>query len=96
LDGDFAIFAFAEKREFMESGGLHHDKKRLFLMSTTHGAENHALAAALATMKYYKGHPVIETLYGQGRKLADGVKGVSRELGLDEHVSIIGPDCCSV
>jgi glutamate-1-semialdehyde 2,1-aminomutase len=96
LGNGFAISALAGKREIMELGGLHHDKERVFLMSTTHGAENHALAAALATMKFYKKNPVIETLYRQGRKLADGVNGVSRELGLLEQVSIIGPDCCSV
>jgi glutamate-1-semialdehyde 2,1-aminomutase len=96
MGNGFAISALAGKREFMELGGLHHNKERVFLLSTTHGAESHALAAALATMKYYKDHPVIETLYGQGRKLAEGVNKVSRELGLEKHVSIIGPDCCSV
>lgn len=96
LGNGFAISALAGKREFMELGGLHHDKERVFLMSTTHGAENHALAAALAAMRYYKENPVIETLYAQGRKLAEGVNKVSRELGLEKHVAIIGPDCCSV
>ena len=80
----------------MERGGLDHDKERVFLMSTTHGAENHALAAALATMRFFKANPVIETLYAQGHKLAEGVNRASRELGIQEHVSIIGPDCCSV
>ena len=96
LGNGFAISALAGKREIMELGGLDHDKERVFLMSTTHGAENHALAAALATMKFYKGNPVIETLYEQGRKLAVGVNRASRELGLEKNVSIIGPDCCSV
>jgi glutamate-1-semialdehyde 2,1-aminomutase len=96
LGNGFAISALAGKKEFMELGGLHHDKERVFLMSTTHGAENHALAAALATMRYYKENPVIETLYEQGRKLAEGVNRASEELGLRDQVSIIGPNCCSV
>jgi glutamate-1-semialdehyde 2,1-aminomutase len=96
LANGFALSALAGKREIMERGGSGHDKERVFLMSTTHGAENHALAAALATMRFYKERPVIETLYAQGRKLADGVNRASKELGLEEHVSIIGPDCCSV
>jgi glutamate-1-semialdehyde 2,1-aminomutase len=96
LGNGFAISALAGKRDIMELGGLDHAKERVFLMSTTHGAENHALAAALATMKYYKENPVIETLYEQGRKLAEGVNRASGELGLRDHVSIIGPDCCSV
>ena len=96
MGNGFAVSALAGKREFMERGGLHHDKERVFLLSTTHGAENHALAAALATMKFYRDHPVIETLYEQGRKLAEGVNRASAELGLRDHVSVIGPDCCSV
>ena len=96
LANGFALSALAGRRDVMERGGLHHDKERVFLMSTTHGAENHALAAALATMRFYKANPVIETLYAQGKKLADGVNRASRELGLEEHVAIIGPDCCSV
>ena len=96
LGNGFAVSALAGKREFMELGGLDHAKERVFLLSTTHGAENHGLAAALATMAYYKGHPVIETLYAQGKKLADGVNRASAGLGLKEHVAIIGPDCCSV
>jgi glutamate-1-semialdehyde 2,1-aminomutase len=96
LGNGFAISALAGKREIMELGGLDHSKERVFLMSTTHGAENHALAAALATMGYYRAHPVVETLYAQGRKLAEGVNRASAGLGLTDHVSIIGPDCCSV
>jgi len=96
IGNGFAISALAGKREFMELGGLHHSKERVFLLSTTHGAESHALAAALATLKYYKGNPVIETLYAQGRKLAEGVNRASEELGLRDFVSVIGPDCCSV
>ena len=96
LANGFALSALAGRRDIMERGGLHHDRERVFLMSTTHGAENHALAAALAAMTYYQDNPVIETLYAQGRKLADGVNRASRELGLEEYVSIIGPDCCSV
>jgi glutamate-1-semialdehyde 2,1-aminomutase len=96
LANGFSLSALAGKREIMERGGSDHDKERVFLMSTTHGAENHALAAALATMRFYRSHPVVETLYAQGHKLAASVNAASKELGLEEHVSIIGPDCCSV
>ncbi len=80
----------------MELGGLDHAKERVFLLSATHGAENHALAAAMATMRFYRENPVVETLYAQGRRLAEGVNKASAGLGLADHVSVIGPDCCSV
>jgi len=50
----------------------------------------------MATMRFYKEHPVIDTLYAQGRRLAEGVNQASAALGLSGHVSVIGPDCCSV
>ena len=96
LGNGFAVSALAGKRDIMELGGLDHAKERVFLLSTTHGAENHALAAAMATMKFYRENPVVETLYAQGRRLAEGVNKASAALGLEEHVSVIGPDCCSV
>jgi glutamate-1-semialdehyde 2,1-aminomutase len=96
LGNGFAISALAGKREIMDLGGLRHDKKRVFLLSTTHGAETHAMAAAIATIKFYKENNVIETLYEQGKKLEDGVMKASRDLNLQDKVAILGPPCCSV
>ncbi len=96
MGNGFAISALAGKREIMELGGLHHDKERVFLISTTHGAENHALAATIANIQFFKKNQVIERLDEQGRKLKEGVNKASRELGLEKHIRIIGPNCCSV
>lgn len=96
LGNGFAISALAGKREFMELGGLHHNKERVFLISTTHGAENHALAATIANIKFFKENQVIERLDEQGRKLKEGVNKAAEELGIKDHVRIIGPNCCSV
>lgn len=96
MGNGFAIAALTGKREFMELGGLHHKKERVFLISTTHGGENHALAATIATIRFFKEHNVIERLDEQGRKLKEGVNNASTALGLGNHVRIIGPNCCSV
>ncbi len=96
LGNGFAIAALAGKRELMELGGLHHKKERVFLISTTHGAENHAMAATIATMRFYKENKVIEHLEEQGKKLEVGVNKASADLGLLDKVKIIGPPCCSV
>lgn len=54
----------------MQLGGLSQTEfPRVFLLSTTHGAETHAMAAAMATMAVYRDEPVIEHLYGQGPSL---------------------------
>jgi glutamate-1-semialdehyde 2,1-aminomutase len=46
IGNGFSVSALMGKREIMERGGLYHEKERIFLLSLTHGAENHALAAA--------------------------------------------------
>ena len=96
MGNGFAISALTGKREIMQLGGLQHDKERVFLLSTTHGAETHALAAAIATIKFYKKNNVIERLYEQGTKLEVGVMKASRDLNLQDKVAIVGPPCCSV
>ncbi len=96
LGNGFAISALTGKKEIMELGGLTHDRERVFLLSTTHGAETHAMAAALANIRFYKQHNVIERLYEQGTKLEVGVTKASRDLGLQDKVAIVGPPCCSV
>ncbi|HZI26313.1 MAG TPA: hypothetical protein VFD46_14610, partial [Chryseolinea sp.] len=88
--------ALAGKKEIMDLGGLSHNKQRVFLLSTTHGAETHALAAAIATIRFYREHNVIDKLYAQGKKLEEGVMKASSDLNLQDKVAILGPHCCSV
>lgn len=73
LGNGFAVSALSGRREIMRLGGLEHDRERAFILSTTHGAETHALAAALAVMDVYRREPVVETLDRLGRRLLDGV-----------------------
>ncbi len=96
LANGFSVSALVGKREIMELGGLFHEKERVFLLSTTHGAETHALAAAIATMRIYREEPVIETLHRQGERLANGLKAVIAAHKLENHVKIIGKPCCLV
>ncbi len=89
----FALSALAGKKEIMELGGLFHDRERVFLLSTTHGAETHALAAAIATMRVYKSEPVIAFLDQIGRRLISGLQKVITEQKLEDYVQIFGLPC---
>jgi glutamate-1-semialdehyde 2,1-aminomutase len=93
LANGFAVSALVGKREIMRLGGWDHDQDRVFLLSTTHGAENHALAAAIATMDFYQREGVVETLHRQGARLRRGCEQVAAELGMSEHFSVEGRDC---
>jgi glutamate-1-semialdehyde 2,1-aminomutase len=90
LANGFAVSALVGKRHLMSRGGLHHEAERVFLLSTTHGGETHALAAALATMEVYREEPVIETLHARGDRLRAGVGEVVADLGLEPYFEVLG------
>lgn len=96
LANGFSVSALTGKREFMRLGGMDHDRERVFLLSTTHGAETHGLAAAIATMEVYRDEPVVATIWQRGQRLADGLRAAAREHGVAEHVPILGRPCCLV
>jgi glutamate-1-semialdehyde 2,1-aminomutase len=96
LANGFSVSALTGRRELMRLGGLDHDRERVFLLSTTHGAETHGLAAAMATMQVYRTEPVVETLWQRGERLATGLRQAAAAHGLSDHVPLIGPPCCLV
>jgi len=96
LGNGFAVSALAGKREFMQLGGVNHEHERVFLLSTTHGAETHALAAAIAVIRTYETEPVIETLYARGDQLRQGIARTVAELKLEDHFTMGGRSSCLV
>jgi glutamate-1-semialdehyde 2,1-aminomutase len=93
ISNGFAISALAGRREIMRLGGLDHDQPRVFLLSTTHGAETHALAAALETLRIYREQNVVEFLWRQGERLRALVKQSIIENRLEGFVEIVGRPC---
>jgi glutamate-1-semialdehyde 2,1-aminomutase len=96
LANGFSVSALAGRREIMRLGGSDHDRERVFLMSTTHGAETHGLAAAIATLGIYQREPVVETLWKRGERLAAGLRLAASAAGVANEVPILGPPCCLV
>ena len=84
--------ALAGRRELMELGGSRHSRERVFLLSTTHGAESHELAAAIATMDFYQRQSVVDRLYTQGGRLRAGIEQRARSLGLEQHFGVVSRD----
>jgi glutamate-1-semialdehyde 2,1-aminomutase len=93
MGNGFAISALAGKREIMRLGGLDHDQPRVFLLSTTHGAETHALAAALATMRIYREQEVVQFLWRQGMRLRELVQQSISENRLEGFFEVLGKPC---
>jgi glutamate-1-semialdehyde 2,1-aminomutase len=93
LGNGFAVSALTGRREIMSLGGIHHDRDRVFLVSTTHGAEYPSLAAARAVIQTYQQEPVVATMWQQGQRLADGVRRIVSELSLDGYFEVLGRSC---
>lgn len=94
LANGLALAALSGRRELMERGGLRHPHERVFLLSTTYGAETHALAAARAVMRTYAAEPVVEHLRTQGERLRQGVAQAARDQGVGAQFQVTGPACC--
>jgi len=90
LGNGFAVSALAGRRELMELGGLRHSRDRVFLLSTTHGAETHALAAAMAVQATYGEEGVTARLHALGERLAAGVREAAAAMGVGDHVLVKG------
>jgi glutamate-1-semialdehyde 2,1-aminomutase len=93
MGNGFSVAALLGKREIMQLGGLYHDQERVFLLSTTHGAEAHSLAAAIETIKIYKREDVIKFFYQQGKRLVNGINQALRENDLHDYFQVVGKPC---
>jgi len=93
LGNGFAVSALAGRRELMELGGLRDSRERVFLLSTTHGAETHSLAAAMAVMDTYVEEGIAAQLQAIGDRLAAGVRAVAADAGVADHVVVRGRAC---
>jgi glutamate-1-semialdehyde 2,1-aminomutase len=80
----FSFSALVGRRDIMELGGIRSSKPRVFLLSGTHSAENHSIAAARATLNIFKTQPVIETMWKIGGAVIAGLNSAAREAGVPE------------
>jgi glutamate-1-semialdehyde 2,1-aminomutase len=90
----FSLSALAGRRDVMELGGLSHNRERVFLLSTTHGAEHVGLAAGLATMDVYRDEPVIDTMFARGERLRAGIQRVAASHDVGHAFNVFGKASC--
>lgn len=90
----FSVAAVGGKREIMELGSIEFEgRERLFLLSTTHGAEMCGLGAFVKTVDVLKQDNVIEHFWAYGRKLIDLMNRKAKEAGLEKHFVAGGVEC---
>jgi glutamate-1-semialdehyde 2,1-aminomutase len=88
----FSVAAVAGRREIMELGGINRlGAERLFLLSTTHGAEMSGLAAFLATMDFMEHNDVVSHLWRFGASIIEAINSEAARQGISKHFYAAGP-----
>ena len=86
----FSFCALTGKKEVMELGGIRNEgAEKVFLTSTTHGGETHALAAALACISEFKNHDVIKHNHQIGSTLINKCNEAINAAGMHDYIQII-------
>jgi glutamate-1-semialdehyde aminotransferase len=86
----FAFCALTGTADVMELGGIRaRGQEKVFLISTTHGAETHAMAAALATIDEFERHDVVGHNHAIGRQVATDCQRAVEARGLDAAVQVL-------
>lgn len=90
----FSVSCIAGRREIMELGSIEFEgRERLFLLSTTHGAEMSGLGAFVATIRMMQRENVVEHLWSYGRSLQALLSRKAEEHGVAESFKAGGPPC---
>jgi len=88
-----SVCALTGRREIMDLGGIFHDKPKVFLSSTTHGAEIPQLAALMKTLEIFETRNPIQASWKAGEGLKKSLSEIIARNNLDQHIQIVGADC---
>ncbi len=90
----FSIAALTGKREIMDLGNIHTPgHERVFLLSSTHGAEMSSLGALIETIKMYTDHNIIDHIWKYGEQLITTVNQISKDKGVYDYIRLEGLVC---
>jgi glutamate-1-semialdehyde 2,1-aminomutase len=90
----FSVSCVAGRREIMELGSIEFPgRERVFLLSTTHGAEMSGLGAFVATMDFMQRHKVVEHLWNYGQELVAMMRRKTEEHGIADSFKVGGIAC---
>ena len=90
----FSVAAVAGKREIMELGSIESiGQERLFLLSTTHGAEMNGLGAFVESIRFMKNNNVIDHLWKYGKDIVSMMNFQAKEFDLEKNFVAGGIEC---
>jgi glutamate-1-semialdehyde 2,1-aminomutase len=93
----FSACALTGRADIMELGGIRREgDDKLFLISTTHGAESTGLAAMMATIESFKQHNMIDSNWARGDALKQRLEQIVLKHGLGNALQLLGYPCLFV
>jgi len=83
----FSLCALTGKKEIMNLGGIKNlGQEKVFLISSTHGGETHALSAGIATIEEFRAKNVIKHNHGNAVKIDTETANLISSHKLDDHI----------
>ncbi|MAB87018.1 MAG: glutamate-1-semialdehyde 2,1-aminomutase [Rhodobacteraceae bacterium] len=90
----FSVACVAGHREIMEHGSIEFEgRERMFLLSTTHGAEMSGLGAFVSTVAFNEREKVTAGLWEKGQRLVNMAREIAATHDLSDHVHFGGVAC---
>lgn len=90
----FSACALTGRAEIMELGGIRRaGADKVFLISTTHGAETTGLAAMVATIDAFRTHGMIESNWQRGEMLRQRLAQIIAKHQLEPSLTVTGYPC---
>jgi glutamate-1-semialdehyde 2,1-aminomutase len=90
----FSVAALGGKKEIMKLGSIEFEgEERVFLLSTTHGAEMSALGAFVETVKFIQKNNVIEHFWDYGKKLINLMNEMAKKYKIEKYFKAGGVEC---
>lgn len=90
----YSLACVGGRRDIMQLGSIEFEgAERVFLLSSTHGAEMSSLGAFVATTNYLEKYQVVEHMYGYGAGLKELFTTLSIDHGLESNFVFGGVEC---
>ena len=93
----FSVSAICGSKKIMELGSITNKKQeKVFLLSTTHGAEMNGLSAFIETVKYLKNKKVIKKNWEYGEALIKGGNRIAENMTIEKYFYFYGIACSPI
>lgn len=91
----YSLSALVGKKEIMELGGITHNKKRVFLLSSTYGGETHHLRAGQKTIKLLNqnNYEITKHIWSVGNTIKENYNNLVQKYDLNNYTNMQGIDC---